>query len=327
MPLLQRNGEVEVAQEGLLGEHVAGLEVAAGEDATHQRVEIFGLAARDDAAGFAAAAAHLRRLVERLEPGVALLRQRAVGRNRHAFVIDVDVPLPRACALAVGDQHRGMPVAAFVRRQADDVVGIAPSEIVDLIEVEVAVLGRIERDAMIERERNIAPLEKAHQVVEVLFRGAAGRDDHRAARARDLLQQRPVVHVGAGDLDDRHIEFDAEVDRGLVERRRHRDAAQAADFLDQAREIGFRQLGLLRLLDVTEVLVALEAAMDEFVDVAKLQLDRRFDVVVANDGGVVADDSEAALELAQVIIRQLEHEQVFEKRSVPLADHHASAAK
>ena len=41
-------------------------------------------------------------------------------------------------------------------------------------ELELFILGRVERHAVIDRERDVASLEKAHQIVEVLFRSAAG---------------------------------------------------------------------------------------------------------------------------------------------------------
>ena len=45
-----------------------------------------------------------------------------------------------------------------------------------------------------------------------------------------------------GDLEDRDAELDAEVDRRLVERRRHRDAAALADALRELVEVFLRQL-------------------------------------------------------------------------------------
>ena len=61
--------------------------------------------------------------------------------------------------------------------------------------------------------------------------------------------------------------------------------------------------------------------MDELLDVAKLQLDRRADIVVAHDGGVVADDLQSAVDAAQMVVGELEDEQVFENGFVALSDH------
>ena len=49
----------------------------------------------------------------------------------------------------------------------------------------------------------------------------------------------------------------------------------------------------------------------KLVDVAELELDRRADVVEADDLGVFADDLQAALDLAPVVVGQLQDEQVF----------------
>jgi hypothetical protein len=45
-------------------------------------------------------------------------------------------------------------------------------------------------------------------------------------------------------------------------------------------------------------------AVNERVDVPELQLDCRMDVVEANDTPKIADDFQAALKLAPVIVRQ-----------------------
>lgn len=51
--------------------------------------------------------------------------------------------------------------------------------------------------------------------------------------------------------------------------------------------------------------------MNESIDVAKLQLDRRLDVVEAHDPREVPDDPQSALQASLVIVRQFEDEQMF----------------
>ena len=52
--------------------------------------------------------------------------------------------------------------------------------------------------------------------------------------------------------------------------------------------------------------------MHERVDVPELEFDRGAYVVEANDPRVVGDDLDAALDAAPMVIRHLEHEEVFE---------------
>ena len=105
-------------------------------------------------------------------------------------------------------------------------------------------------------------------------------------------------------------------------RRGHRNAAEVADFLDHAGKIGLAQLGVFGLLDVAQFGIALEIRMDEFINVAKLQFDGRFDVVVADDGGVVADDLQAAIELAPMVVGKFKDEQILEQLVVFLEARH-----
>ena len=114
LALAQGDGEVEVLAEAVLVEDIARLQVTPGVGATDKGFEIFGLAPGDDPAAVAAAAAHFGGLVKGLVPGVALVRQGAVGGDRDAVLVDVDVPLPGAGALAVGDQQGGPPVVIFM---------------------------------------------------------------------------------------------------------------------------------------------------------------------------------------------------------------------
>jgi hypothetical protein len=51
--------------------------------------------------------------------------------------------------------------------------------------------------------------------------------------------------------------------------------------------------------------------VDEGIDVAKLQLDRRLDVVEADDPRKVGDDPQSAFKAALVVVGQFEDEQVF----------------
>ena len=134
----------------------------------------------------------------------------------------------------------------------------------------------------------------------------------------DLLDQHPVVDVRAGELEDLDTKFAAEVDGGLVERRRHGDAAGLADGVDQRRVVLVGQPGVERLLDVADVVAVAEVLVDEVVHVTELQLDGGAHVVEAHDPRVVRDDLEAALDAAPVVVRQLQDEQIFEDVAIHL---------
>lgn len=78
--------------------------------------------------------------------------------------------------------------------------------------------------------------------------------------------------------------------------------------------------GVLGLFDIPQIGIAAILGVDEGVHVAELEFDRRPDVVVAEDGGMVADDLEPALDLAPVVVGQFEDEEVLEQIAVALGD-------
>ena len=173
---------------------------------------------------------------------------------------------------------------------------------------------------MIDGQGDVALGEEAHQVVEVFFGGAARGGDDRAAGGGDLFDQDPVVHVRAGDRDDRHVEFDAEVHRCLVEGGSHGDTGEVTDLVHQAGEVIAAEAGVFGLLDVAQFGVAAILGVDEGIHLAELELDRRPDVVVADDGGMVADDLEPALDAAPVVVGQFQDEEVLEQIAIALGD-------
>ena len=215
-----------------------------------------------------------------------------------------------------------MPVVVLVGGQADHMAWVAVAQVIDLVEEQLAILARIQRDAVVECQRDIALFEERHQVIKVFFRSAAGGGNGGTASRGNLLDQCPVVHVRAGQLDDGHVEFHTQIHRGLIERRCHRNAAEVSDFFDHAREVGLAQFGVFGLLDVAQLGIALEVRMDEFIHVTKLQLDCGLDVVVTHDRGVIADDLQAAIELAPMVVGKLEDEQIFKQLVVFLEARH-----
>ena len=68
---------------------------------------------------------------------------------------------------------------------------------------------------MIDCQRNTAVGEELDEVVDILQRGAAGRDDDRFLGGGDLLDQDPVVEIGTCQLEDVDAEFDAQIHRRL----------------------------------------------------------------------------------------------------------------
>ena len=141
----------------------------------------------------------------------------------------------------------------LVRREADRMIRIPSAKEVDLVELQVAVLARIQRYAVIDREREIAVLEEDDEVVKVLERAPSGGDDDGLAGRGDLLNEHPVVAVGTGDLEDLHTKLLTQVDGGFIERRGHRHASGFAGGLDQGAVLLGAHLRVERLLDVADV--------------------------------------------------------------------------
>src|ERR1035437_8380668 len=124
---LQRYWQVNV----VILEGPARRQVARRIDAAYERVQVLDLGARADLPGLTGWPAHLLGGFPGLEPGVDLLRQRAVRRHRDPAVLNVDVPFERSRAFGVRDGDRRHPVTVLVRREANRVVGIATAQEVD----------------------------------------------------------------------------------------------------------------------------------------------------------------------------------------------------
>ena len=79
---------------------------------------------------------------------------------------------------------------------------------------------------------------------------------------------------------------------------------------------GLHQFGVIlrlearvkRFLDVADVVPVAEILVDETVDIAQLQLDGGAHVVEAHDLGIIADNLQAPLQVAQVVISHFEYE-------------------
>ena len=67
--------------------------------------------------------------------------------------------------------------------------GIAVAQEVDLVQLQLVVLGRIERDAVIDRERDVAVVEERDQIVHVLAATSRRSTRSPASRLGDLLDQ------------------------------------------------------------------------------------------------------------------------------------------
>ncbi len=187
-------------------------------------------------------------------------------------------------------------------------MGIAAAEKVDLIEFDVAVLGGIERDAMIDGQRDMAIVEKRDQVIEVLEGRAASGDDDRLFRLCHLFDQNPVGTVRTGKFEDGDSELAAEVNRILIEWSCHRDATGFADGLYQSGEVLRLEARVERFLDVADIVAVTKIPVDEAVNVAQLQFDGGAHIVEAYDLRIVADDLQAALKVSQVVVGHFENE-------------------
>ncbi|MNS72207.1 hypothetical protein D3C72_1056080 [compost metagenome] len=173
---------------------------------------------------------------------------------------------------------------------------------------------------MIDGQRDITLFEVADDIIQILLRSPPGRDDGWTASGCNFLDQRPVIHVGAGNLEDRHVEFDAQVNRRLIEGRGHRNATQISDLFNHPGKFVLAEPGILGLLDIAQFGRALEIGVNELIHVPELQLDGGLDVVETRDRTMVADDFQPTFKLAPVVIGKFENEQVFKQVLITLAD-------
>src|ERR1019366_6775673 len=107
---------------------------------------------------------------------------------------------------------------------------------------------------------------------------------------------------------DGDAELAAEVHGTLVERSCHRDATGFADGLDECGKILWLEARVERFLDVADIVAAAKVLVDKAVNIAQLQLDGGAHIVEAHDLRIVADDLQAPLKVAQVVIGHFEYE-------------------
>ena len=159
---------------------------------------------------------------------------------------------------------RVVPVAVLVGREADGVVGVAVAQEVDLVQLQLVVLGRVDRDAVVDARSGMLRFSKN------VTRSSMSLSDEPPVETITGLRVLAILSIRNQSLRSELAilmiwtpELDAEVDRLLVERRGHGDAAALADRLDEGRELSLRQLGVERLLDVADVRAVAEILVDE----------------------------------------------------------------
>jgi hypothetical protein len=161
LPLAQGDRQVDI----VLGEQVTFREIAPGVDAADVRIQVLDLLLQRRLAVLGRCAAHLLRLAMGLKPQIDLVWKRGIRSDLRALGADIDVPLEEPDALAVSDQQGRMPVVVLVTREPDRVPGIAVHQEVDLMQLELVVLGRIGGDAVVERQGNAPSFEEDDQVI------------------------------------------------------------------------------------------------------------------------------------------------------------------
>src|SRR5208282_2869678 len=161
---------------------------------------------------------------------------------------------------------------------------------IDLVHLQLVIFRGIERNAMIDRQRNVPVVKKPHQVINVLEGGSASRNNDRLLGLGDFFDQHPVVQVGAGDLEDLDAEFAADIDRALVEGRGHGNTTGLADTFHQRGVFVEVELSVEGLLDVADVTPPTKVLVDEVPNVPDLQLHCRPDVIEAHDLAVRGDN-------------------------------------
>lgn len=250
---------------------------------------------------------HFLGFAKGLEPRVDLGRGAAIGRNLDSIVFDINVALKGAGALGVGNVDGGIPTVIFMAGKPDGNMRIAVAQEIDLVHFQIAVLGGIEGNAMIEGEGNVAVLKKGDQIVNVLQGGTAGGSDDRFASLGDLLDQEPIVQVGTGQLDDLHAQRHAQIHGTFIERSGAGQHARFANGRNQSGVIVRGQRGLQGLFDVTDVRTLAIIRMDQCVHIAQLDFDGGADVVEPDDLAELVHNRQTSLQLAQMVVGHLQH--------------------
>ena len=210
----------------------------------------------------------------------------------------------------LGDRNlrRSKAVRILVRGPPDRDVGESRAQQVDLIEVELARRGRVDRHTVHDREVDTAVLKEAVEVVDLGQIHAAGGYDHGQARMRDLFDERPVRGRAARDFYDVEAHVDDDVDGLLVERRAHCRHLLPADLAEELLEVraldprGDEAANMLvvTLLDVPPV--------DEGIELPELELHRRASLVFLGQLAHCADNVACVLDAALMIVGEIEHD-------------------
>ena len=307
LALLQRNSQIDV----VLGDQLTRLEVSLSIDPADVGIEVGRFLGQRQFAFSAGGTTELNRFVEGFEPHVQLLGQGRVGGDLKAIGIDIDMAFKRAGALGVGDFNGGIPILILVARPADGMAGIAVFKEIDLVEFAFGVFVRVGRHTVVNRQGNVAVFKEGDDIVHILERSGAKGDDAGLAGSRDALEQQPVVGIGTGDLDDRHVEIDAPIDGFFVERGCHGNAAALFDGLDHDGVVFLGHLGVHHALDVADIGAITKILVHKAVHVSELELDGGAHVVEADHAAVLMHNIQGALEAALVIIGHFKNEQVF----------------
>ena len=191
-------------------------------------------------------------------------------------------------------------------------IRVALPQIVDLVEFQFVILGRVDRHAMIDGQGDVPVGKKGDEIIQILQGRTAGRYDDRSFGEGNPLDQEPIVQIGTGDLDDGQVQFLAEIHRRFIEWRRHGHATLLLDSGGQRAQFRLGQPCALGLRNITYVLAAFEALMDKTVHIAKLEFDRCPDIIESHHLGIIINDLQPAFQPPPMVIGQFQHEQIFE---------------
>jgi hypothetical protein len=174
---------------------------------------------------------------------------------------------------------------------------------------------------VVQGKRDAPVFKKSYEIVHILKRRTAGRRDYRRLGLCYLLYQHPVVDIGTRQFYYRHVQFDTEIDRFFVERRRHGNAARGTDVFGECGKIFSRHLCIERLLDVSKVRPIPRARVNEVVNVAELKLYCGANIVVTHDSRKIGNDPPPSLQPAPMIVSEFEDEELLEDVSMDRHDY------
>ena len=97
-------------------------------------------------------------------------------------------------------------------RKANDLARVPAPQLLNLIQLQHIVWGRVYRNTMHEGMRDAAMIEKTHEIIDLAKCQTSRGEQYRLVSIGYPLQKRPVRSRTAGNLDDLDIKLEGQID-------------------------------------------------------------------------------------------------------------------